>query len=144
MATGEIRRAFFKNKAFGDVYAVEVDDKGFVLAAKELSQPEARFACKHLLDSYSLSLDAADAINRHNNDYEVVEPPCQDATHQLRDIFDADRLAESALSEFEAAHRHAKSLKEIYEKHVEAGHTLRRKYREPPKDLPLFPSEARA
>lgn len=140
MATGEIRRAFFKHKTFGELIAVEIDDRGAVLAAADISSM-AVIACRHMLPTYELGLTLAGEINKNSKDYEVVEPPCRDEKHQLRDIFEADREAERAKAEWEAADSEAKALKKVYEQHVEAARVIRHDFREP-KELPLFPRTA--
>jgi hypothetical protein len=138
--TGEIRRAFFKHRVFSELWVVEIDETGLVLAALNISSTAAS-ACRHGLADYALSMDAAAQVNDHVNDYEVFEPVCVDATHQLRDIFEADRLSEQAFGAWQTADNHAKALKKTYEQHVEAAAKLRKDYREP-RDLPLFPRNA--
>jgi len=138
--TGEIRRAFFKHRVFSELFAVEIDETGLVLAALDISSTAAS-ACRQALPSYELSMEAAAALNDHVNDFEVFEPACLDAGHQLRDIFEMDRLSEQAFGAWQTADNHAKALKKTYEQHLEAASKLRKDYREP-RELPLFPRNA--
>lgn len=120
--TGETKRVFFKHKLYGSLHAVEIDEKGEILAAVAVA---ASTACPHELDG----------------DYELVEPVCSDPTHLLADIGVAEKECAAAESEFEAAHRHAASLKKIFESKQARLREIVRGATDP-KPMPLFAGAA--
>lgn len=148
--TGEIRRAFFRHVAFGDVVVVEIDETGLVLATS--SPVTSADVCKHRLSDYTLMLSfppvpggqapmwAATSINRHRKDWELFEPLCSDPAHQLHDIFEADRAVDAAEATWAALDADAKAAKKLVEKLTEKARDLRRELRDP-RELPLFPRE---
>jgi hypothetical protein len=141
MAQGEIRRACFKHKVFGDVVVVEIDESGAVLA---VSDPVTTAdLCKHRLPEYPLSLDSEFAVNlkRHRVDWELFEPTCSDPVHQLHEIFEADRAVDAAEAEWQARADDAKAAKAVFEKALEHARNLRRELRDP-RRLPLFEAQS--
>lgn len=136
--TGELTRRFFKHKIYGTVFAIEQDEKGEVLAALALNEATI---CRHQLPTYNLNLDAAEAIQQHVRDYEIVDPACSDPTHLLADIGTAEKECQAAESDWAAAHAVAKAKKEVFEQKQE---TLRQIVRDAtsPKPMPLFDKPA--
>lgn len=136
--TGELTRRFFKHKIYGSVFAVEQDEKGEVLAAIALNEATV---CRHQLPTYQLALDAAEDIQKHVRDYEIIDPPCSDPTHLLSDIGAAEKACQVAESEWDAAHSHAKALKEVLAQKQEH---LRQIVRDAtaPRPMPLFDKPA--
>lgn len=145
MATGEIRRAFFKHKVFGELIAVEIDERGYVYA---VSRPiTAADACKHRLPEYTLDMGPAEgagdqelsavSVNKHRSDWELFEPLCSDPVHQLHEIFEADRETDAAEAIWTSRAEDAKAAKSVFEKCQERARALRRELRDPAR-LPLF------
>lgn len=134
MNTGEIRRAFFRHKVFGELVAVDADTTGHVLAASPVVVTAD--ACKHRLAAMEMTGDAA-AIMRELQDWEEFEPVCRDAAHQLHDIFAADREVDRLEADYKARAEAAKAAKGLFDQAQERARQLRRELRDP-SVLPLF------
>ncbi len=118
---GEIRRVYLRHKVFGNLHAVEIDDRGEVLTSAVVG---AAAACPHSLVDVPLKLDGCDEINKHRADYELFEPVCSDPTHILADLGAAERECGVAQKAWEEADRHAKALKKILESKQERVHQI--------------------
>lgn len=136
---GEPRRTFLKHKAFGTLYAVDLDLAGDVLGAVVVTDG---LACRHTAKTYWLQLDDVDEINHNLGDYDEFEPVCCAPLHLLQDIGDQMKAVAIAEGAWNIARNQAKALKETYDAEKATLFAVVRRATEPPKPLPLFDTKA--
>lgn len=138
--TGELTRFYLKHKTNTEVFAVEADDRGEILAALDVTaEASSGGVCPHMLATLPLAgrVDDVVSLNMRRAEFAFVEPECGNTHHLLADLLTLEREFRGSTQRWESADRTSKSLKKIMEEDGEKVHQLLMKIQDR-KPLPLF------
>jgi hypothetical protein len=122
------------------VYAVEVDEDGFILAALDVtSEVTSGGLCLHMLSTLPLAgaLDDVERLNRERDTFDAYTADCGNVHHLMADLIAAEREHRAASAQTAMAESRFRSLKKDTELKAAKVHDLLGRIADR-KPLPLF------
>jgi hypothetical protein len=136
----ELIRYFVKHVARPDVYAVEGDEQGQILAVLDVTNEATKGGlCPHLLSTLPLAgrIEDVDLVMRQREQFEDYTPECGNVHHLMTDLLALERDHITAAGKFAASDSETKTLKKDMEAKGAKVHALLAQINDY-KPLPLF------